>query len=67
MATTVRSSAPGQAVLARIAAHDPLFDQLYTPAKRPIRCPAATRRRSTCATGRSQPQEYPVILIETQP
>ncbi|HQY91559.1 glycosyltransferase family 39 protein [Caldilinea sp.] len=58
--------APGQALLARIAEHDPLFDQLYTPVKQyplPSGDTATLYRRD----GPRQPREYPVILIETAP
>ncbi|HHY55408.1 MAG TPA: hypothetical protein GYA08_08220 [Chloroflexi bacterium] len=58
--------APGQALLARIDAGDPLFDQLYTPVKRyplPNGDTATLYRRD----GPRQPRAYPVILIETAP
>jgi hypothetical protein len=58
--------APGQAVLARIAAGDDLFEQLYAPAATyplPNGDTLTLYRRS----GPQQPQDYPVILIETQP
>lgn len=58
--------APGQALLARIAAHDPLFDQLYMPVKRyPL--PSGDTATLYMRDGPRQPREYPVILIETAP
>jgi 4-amino-4-deoxy-L-arabinose transferase-like glycosyltransferase len=58
--------APGQALLARIAAHDPLFDQLYTPVKEyPL--PSGDTATLYLRDGPRQPREYPVILIETAP
>jgi hypothetical protein len=58
--------APGQALLARIDAHDPLFDQLYTPVKTyPL--PSGDTATLYMRDGPRQPREYPVILIETAP
>jgi hypothetical protein len=57
---------PGQALLARIAAHDPLFDQLYTPVK-PYPLPSGDTATLYMRDGPRQPREYPVILIETAP
>jgi len=58
--------APGQALLARIAAHDPLFDQLYTPVKEyPL--PGGDTATLYMRDGPRQPRAYPVILIETAP
>lgn len=58
--------APGQALLARIAAHDPLFDQLYTPVKSyPL--PNGDTATLYMRDGPRQPRMYPVILIETAP
>jgi len=57
---------PGQAVLDRIAAGDPLFHALYAPAATytlPDRATVTLYRR----TGPRQPQAYPVITIETTP
>ena len=57
-------AAIGASLLARIAEHDPLFDQLYTPVKQyplPSGDTATLYRRD----GPRQPREYPVILIET--
>ncbi len=58
--------APGQALLARIAQGDDLFDQLYTPAKRyPL--PNGDTATLYVRDGPRQPRSYPVILIETAP
>ena len=57
---------PGQALLARIAAHDSLFDQLYTPVK-PYPLPSGDTATLYMRDGPRQPREYPVILIETAP
>jgi hypothetical protein len=58
--------APGQALLARIDAHDPIFDQLYTPVKSyPL--PSGETATLYIRDGPRQPREYPVILIETAP
>jgi hypothetical protein len=58
--------APGRAVLARIAAGDDLFEQLYAPAATyPL--PSGDTLTLYRRSGPQQPQSYPVILIETQP
>ena len=58
--------APGQAVLARIAAGDDLFTQLYQPVQR-FPLPSGDTLTLYRRSGPQQPQSYPVILIETQP
>jgi len=59
-------AAPGQAVLDRIAADDPIFHALYAPAatyELPDGDTVTLYRRD----GPRQPQAYPVITIETTP
>ncbi|MFO7632685.1 MAG: glycosyltransferase family 39 protein [Caldilinea sp.] len=57
---------PGQALLARIAQGDDLFDQLYTPVKQyPL--PNGDTATLYERDGPRQPRSYPVILIETSP
>ncbi len=58
--------APGQALLARIDAHDPLFDQLYAPVKS-YSLPNGDTATLYMRDGPRQPRQYPVILIETAP
>lgn len=59
-------AAPGQAVLERIAAGDPLFHALYAPAAT-YALPAGDTVTLYRRDGPRQPQEYPVITIETTP
>jgi hypothetical protein len=59
--------APGQAVIAGIEQGNPLFHQLYAPVRQwklPNGDQVTLYHRPD---GPRQPQEYPVILIETQP
>lgn len=59
--------APGQAVLADIRQGSPLFDQLYTPVRDYQLPNGDTVTLYHRTDGPSQPQDYPVILIEAQP
>ena len=56
---------PGQAMLARIAAHDPLFDRLYGEVRAWTLPNGDTVRLYRRTVGPRQPGEYPVVLIET--
>ena len=56
---------PGQAMLARIAAHDPLFDRLYGEVRTWPLPNGDTVRLYRRTVGPRQPHEYPVVLIET--
>ncbi len=59
-------TAPGQAILARIAQGDALFHQLYAPVKHyPL--PDGETATLYMRDGPRQPLAYPVILIETSP
>lgn len=59
--------APGQAVLERIARGDSLFHQLYVAARRYPLPNGDTVTLYHRADGPRQPQDYPVITIETTP
>jgi 4-amino-4-deoxy-L-arabinose transferase-like glycosyltransferase len=57
---------PGQAILARIAQGDDIFEQLYAPVKKyPL--PNGETATLYMRDGPRQPRSYPVILIETAP
>ena len=58
-------AAPGQALLQRIAAGDPLFTALYQVVKRYPLPNGETATLYQRAVGPPRPQDFPVVLIET--
>lgn len=58
---------PGQALIADIEQGNDLFDQLYHVVRRFALPSGDTVTLYQRSDGPSQPQEYPVILLETQP